>query len=103
MGEAVYEVIEPRPVAAKRVVGAEVVATDLNYAVVGQIWDYVFRGDEMFAVIEEKLTERFPGIRFVHFAEFGDIHGPDEVAVLADLPQRLRDHRVTAVVAGVGA
>lgn len=103
MTETIYEVIEPRPVSARKDVRASTLLTDLNDAVVAEVWDYVFRGDEMFAVVEEELTRRYPGIRFVTFSEFGDIHGPDEVAVLEALPQLFREKQINAVLAGVGA
>ena len=70
---------------------------------IGFQWDYVFRGDEMFRVLEEELPDRFPGCTFVSFAEFGNIHGHDEREVLAVLGDRLREKEIDAVIAGVGA
>src|SRR5690606_19048976 len=57
---------------------------------VALVWDYAFRGDEMFAIIERELTERFDGVQFIQYDEFGDVHGGDEDAVIAALPDRLR-------------
>ena len=70
---------------------------------IGFLWDYVFRGDEMFAVLEEELPAHFPGVRFVRHDELGNIHGHDEREVLAVLGDRLREKEIDAVVAGVGA
>jgi hypothetical protein len=70
---------------------------------VGFLWDYVFRGDEMFAVLEEELPAHLPGVRFVRHDELGNIHGHDEHAVLAVLGDRLREKEIDAVIAGVGA
>jgi len=70
---------------------------------IGFVWDYVFRGDEMFPLLEEGLAERFPGSTFVHHSAFGNVHGHDEREVLAALPERLRAEAVDAVVVGVGA
>ena len=70
---------------------------------IGFIWDYMFRGNEMFPLLQAGLAEQYPGSTFVPYEEFGDIHGHDEKAVLAALPQRLRDAKVDAVVVGVGA
>ena len=42
------------------------------------VWDYVFRGDDMFPVIERTLAERFNDIRFVPYDAFGSIFGGDE-------------------------
>jgi len=33
---------------------------------IGQLWDRVVRGDEIFPVFEESLTRLFPGVKFVH-------------------------------------
>jgi hypothetical protein len=70
---------------------------------VGFVWDYVFRGDEMFDVVREELAKRFPGSEFVPYETFGNMHGHDEREQLAALPERLRAERVDAVVVGVGA
>lgn len=69
---------------------------------VAWIWDYVFRGDEVFAQLEQSFSQRFPGIRFVHWSEFGSTHGSDERKVLADLPGKLKALGVDALVSGMG-
>jgi hypothetical protein len=66
------------------------------------LWDYLFRGDEVFRILEEGLKERFPGARFVGYQTFGNTHGSDEHRVVAALPGRLQDHRVDAVISGMG-
>ena len=70
---------------------------------IGFVWDYVFRGDEMFEVLEEELSKRFPGSVFVPYETFGNMHGHDEREVLAALPDILRREELDAVIAGVGA
>ena len=70
---------------------------------VGFLWDYVFRGDEMFEVLEKGLAERFPGSTFVPYGAFGNVHGHDEREVLERLPDRLREEQVDAGDDGVGA
>lgn len=76
---------------------------DMAQATVGQVWDYRFRGDEVFAALRETLSEAHEGITFVDYATFGDIHGPDADALLADLPRRLSQTGCNAVISGVGA
>ena len=66
-------------------------------------WDYVFRGDVMFAEIEKQFSERYPGINFVGYEQMGNIHGSDERAVVAALPGRLKSLGVDAVIMGVAA
>ena len=70
---------------------------------IGFIWDYFFRGDEMFPLIQAGLAESFPGASFVPYTEFGNVHGHDEHAVLAALPHKLLSQKLDAVVVGVGA
>lgn len=65
------------------------------------VWDYVFRGDEIFATLEQALHDRFPGMRFVAWTEFGNTHGPDERNIVAALPDRMKALGVDAVIAGM--
>ena len=55
----------------------------------------------MFEAWREELPKRYPGIKFVGWREFGEIHGADEHAVLAELPDLLKKHGVDAVICGV--
>ena len=70
---------------------------------IGFVWDHAFRGDQMFRIAEEELRAGDPGLTFVGYEAFGDIHGPDEARVVAELPGRLRAAEVDTVVVGVGA
>lgn len=69
---------------------------------IGFVWDYVFRGDEMFPLIQRELQRRYPSASFVSYEEFGNIHGKDSDPVIDALPTRLREEGVDAVVVGVG-
>jgi hypothetical protein len=66
------------------------------------LWDYLFRGDEIFPMVEKALRERFPGVRFIGYEEFGSTHGEDEQKVLAGLPARLKALRADGVISGMG-
>ena len=68
---------------------------------IGQLWDDLFRGDEIFPILEEELGRRFPGVRFVRYDTFGSTHGRHEGKVLAELPEMLRRHQVDAVISGM--
>jgi hypothetical protein len=68
---------------------------------VGQLWDDLFRGDEIFPMLEHELARRFPGVRFVPYREFGSTHGGDEHRVIAELPEKLRRFGVDAVISGM--
>lgn len=66
------------------------------------LWDYLFRGDEVFSQLEESLKERYPGVKFVHWSEFGNTHGSEEREIVAALPKTLQANEVDAVVSGMG-
>jgi len=66
------------------------------------LWDYLFRGDELFPILAEQLETRFAGIETVDYVEFGNLHGADEKEQVARLPDDLRSRGVDAVVSGMG-
>ena len=77
--------------------------SDLNGKVVAEVWDRVFRGDQMFPHIRNVISQKYPGVKFVHYDEFGDIFGWNEREVVEKLPDLFRMHEVDAVIVGVGA
>ena len=38
------------------------------------LWDYLFRGDEFFPMIEAELKRRFEGLRVISYETFGSTH-----------------------------
>ena len=66
------------------------------------LWDYLFRGDELFPILQRELTKRYPDIEIIDYPVFGNLHGGDERERLAQLPDQLRGLHVDAVVSGMG-
>ena len=66
------------------------------------LWDYVFRGDELFPVLERELIRLYPDIEIVGYEAFGNLHGADEKERVGRLPDDLRNRGVDAVVSGMG-
>jgi len=100
-GREIYRVVWPR---GTRMVQATDVAprlSTLEGKTIGQLWDDLFRGDEIFPILEEELARRFPGVRFVRYDTFGSTHGRDEQRVLAELPDKLKRLEVDAVISGM--
>jgi len=100
--EPTYEALWPR---SPRQVGVKPLARrldTLNGKTIAQLWDYVFRGNEVFALLEEGLKKRYPDVRFVNFKEFGNTHGSEEREVLASLPRKFKEMGVDAVISGMG-
>lgn len=101
--EPQYDVVWPlgKPAYAARAPNERV--ADLANKVIGETWDYLFRGEEWFPILREELSKRYPGIRFVTYDTFGNLHGPNQRALIAKLPELLRKHQVDAVISGIGA
>ncbi len=98
----IFEVVWPR---GKKVIDKAAPARrldTLNGKTVAELWDYVFRGEEIFPVIEAELSARFKGIKFIGPDRFGSTHSTEERDVLQALPQRLRELGVDAVISGMG-
>lgn len=97
-----HQVVWPRGVSlADAIPNAERPPT-LEGKTVAFTWDYLFRGDEIFAILKEGLQKQYPGIRFVDYDVFGNTHGGDEREVLAQLPDKLRQLQADAVISGMG-
>lgn len=77
--------------------------TDLSGKVVAELWDYLFRGEDIFPLLREELTARYPGIRFVNYDVFGNVHGPRQRELLDRVPELLKQHKVDAVISAIGA
>ena len=69
---------------------------------VAQLWDFLFRGDQVFLHLEEGLKARYPGVKFISWKEFGNTHSSSEREVIAALPGRLKELGVDAVISGMG-
>ena len=97
-----YEAFWPRSPRQAKVRPFAKRVTSLEGKIIAQLWDFLFRGDEVFELLEEGLKARFPGVRFVSWREFGNTHGSEEREVVASLPQRFKELGVDAVISGMG-
>lgn len=97
-----YDVVWPksaRGVQRRRAAGRP---TTLDGARVAFVWDYMFRGEEIFPVIATELQRRFERVEIVGYDTFGNIHGPHEHALVEALPGTLDEHAIDVVVVGNG-
>ncbi len=100
--DATYDVVwprSPRGVQQKRRADR---LRSLSNRRVAFLWDYLFRGDELFPVLAAELTQRFDNIEIIGFEEFGNLHGTDEHDRVGRLPDELRSRGIDAVVSGMG-
>jgi hypothetical protein len=100
-GQATERVLWPRGKKTVEVVSLAKRLDTVEGKTIGQLWDDLFRGDEIFPMLEQALAVRFPGVRFVSYKIFGSTHGREEQRVVAELPARLRQHGVDAVISGM--
>jgi hypothetical protein len=100
--DCIYEVVWPRGQKMSETTSLSKRLDTLVGKTVGQLWDYVFRGDEIFSIIQDQLAMKFPGIKFVSYDNFGNIHDKEETRVLADLPAKLKEYGCDAVISAVG-
>jgi hypothetical protein len=72
---------------------------------VALVFDYAFRGDEMFASFQEAAQERFGDVTFLDPDKFGNFHGPAEEGrqAMERLAKSLELHEFDAAIVGVGA
>jgi hypothetical protein len=97
-----YEALWPRSPRQSKVKALAPRLDTLAGKTIAQVWDHVFRGDEVFAFLEEGLRARYPGVKFVSWREFGNTHGSEEREVVAALPGKLKALGADAVVSGMG-
>ena len=100
--EQAYSVYWPRGRKTATILPLSPRLESLEGKTVAFLWDYIFRGDEIFPMLQKKLSERFANMRFVNYDEFGSTHGDEEQKILAALPEKLKALGVDAVVSGMG-
>ena len=98
-----YEALWPRSPRQSKVKPLAKRLDTLEGKTIAQVWDFVFRGDEVFAALEEGLKDRYPNIRWVSYKEFGSTHGSNERKVVASLPAQFKELGVDAMISGMGA
>lgn len=102
--EQLLEVVWPMGRATKGRIVSKERLPDPRGKTIAFIWDYVFRGNEMFEIIKDELHSRgYDDVTFIDFDVFGDTHGADERAVVEDIPNKLLKYRADAAIVGVGA
>lgn len=102
MSEPDYEVVWPlgKIVGAKSDLAAGL--NDLNGKTVVEIWDGVFRGDEVFPIMREELKKAYPDVTIIPFETIGIPYGNIKDYV-AELPDKLKALNADAAIVGVGA
>jgi hypothetical protein len=98
-----YDVLSPVSRKAIKDTAAAPRIPDLNGKTICELWDVIFRGETIYPMVREYIRQRFPGVKFVTYEEFGNFHGAREAQVTAQIPDKLRAHEADAVIVGIGA
>ena len=96
-----YEVYWPR---TPRQTGIKPLAKrldTLNGKTIAQVWDFLFRGDDVFAHLETAIKKQYPDVKFVSWREFGSSHGGEEKEALAAFAKKFKAMGVDAVISGM--
>ena len=97
-----HQVVWPRGARLADILPAAKRPASLEGKTVAFLWDFLFRGDQVFKILEKGLKDKFPGVRFVGYEVFGNTHSGDERKVLAPVPGRLQEHGVDAAISRMG-
>lgn len=98
-----YEVLWPLSRRAVQATNAAPRIPDLNDKTVAELWDVMFRGEQIYPLVRDYIKARFPRVKFVGHEQFGNFHGAREHLVTATLPERLRAAGADAAIVGIGA
>ena len=98
-----FEVLSPLSRRAVKDTSASPRLPDLNGKTIAELWDVIFRGETIYPLVREYIRQRFPGVRFVTYDNFGNFHGAREAEVSAQIPAKLREHGADAAIVGIGA
>lgn len=100
--EPTYDVVWPKAPRGVQTTSLADRVDDLNGKRVAFLWDYLFRGDEIFPALAAQLRQQFPAVDIVDYDVFGNTHGVDEKQMIAALPDALKARHIDAVVSGIG-
>jgi hypothetical protein len=103
MSEQHYDVVWPLGKSTTDLVAMQPRIADLSGTTIAALFHVGFRDGEVLAALQDELSQLYPGIRILTRDVLGDIHGRNEAQVLAGLPDKLREYRVSAAICGVGA
>ena len=97
---SLYEVVSPLGRRAAQRKGHAQRPRTLDGVTIGELSNNKFDTDFTFGVIEQALLKRYPNIRFVPHAEFGDTYGSHETEVIESLPEKLARLECDVVISG---
>ena len=96
-----YDVVHPLGHHTGKTYKANLALPEFDGKKIAFVWDYLFRGDDVFAVAKERFSAEHAGMEFVDYEVFGNIHDYDEL--LEQMPGKLLELEVDAAIIATGA
>jgi hypothetical protein len=100
--EPTFEVVWPLGKCVSEAVTPAPALSDLNGKTVGELWDGVFRGDQVFPILNDELRKKVPRIKIIDHKTLGTTFG-NVPGYIEKLPGLLKQHGCDAVISAVGA
>lgn len=69
---------------------------------IGGLYNGHFQFEVTFEQLEKLLSARYPGMKFVSWEKFGTFADVTEKALCDELPAKLKQYKVDAVISGTG-
>jgi hypothetical protein len=100
--EGMFEVLSPEGYSELDIIAPTAPLASLDNKTVGFVWDYLFKGDEVFEILGAGLQAQYENLRVVPHEHFGNIHGPAEAQIMNDLAGAAQAAGCDAMIVGMG-
>jgi hypothetical protein len=97
-----YKVVWPLGKLAYQPIKLKPRPANLDGLTICELSDYGFRAEEIFPIIRQLLSQRYPHVKFIEYPAFGNIHGAKEDEIISGLAEKLRKYNCDAAISGVG-
>ena len=97
-----YEVVCPLGRLTQKTKSVSPRLPTLDGMTIAQLSNHKFGSELTFSVVEKIMLRRYPNLKFIPHEKFGDTYGNEESEVIKDLPAKLREFEVDAVISGNG-
>lgn len=81
--------------------------SDLDGKTICEIWNGLYKGDEVFPVVRELLARKYPNVKVIPFTEFSLLYGGDTPAQQNESAKRIavlaKEKGCDALISGNGA
>ena len=69
---------------------------------IGFLWEKIFRGNEIFPILEIKISERFDKVELVGYENFGSTVGHYSFITLTNIRNYMNKLKINEIISGIG-